>query len=286
MNLIKELADKKLIDPPKFVPDQLIGLMTAGSVSYGISTENSDVDLVGLCMPPLHYIFPSLTGSINGFDQTPVFEEFQQHHIEDGDKLYDVKVYSLIRYFFLATAGNPNIIDTLFTSREHIRYSTPILEKLRENRKLFLSKACYPKFKGYAYAELKNITNLKTGKRREAVETLGYDAKNASHIFRLLGEIEQILNEHDLDLYRQKEECKYIRGGNYTLDQIREKFAAREKILEQAYNNSTLPQEPDRKAIRTLLMDIISTHYNGIVFKVTEKDESEKLRKIRDILES
>lgn len=286
MNLIQTLCDKQLITPPKFVSEQLLGLCIAGSVSYGISTESSDVDLVGICMPPVSYIFPSLSGHINGFDSLPVFEEFQQHHIQDGDKVYDVKVYSLIRYFYLATQGNPNIIDTLFTPREHIRYSTPIFERLRENRKLFLSKACYPKFKGYAYAELKNITNLKTGKRREIVEKLGYDPKNASHIFRLLGEIEQILNTGDLDLYGQKEECKYIRAGNYTLDQIKERFATREKVIEEAFNKSTLPQSPDVSQIRNLLMDIISTHYNNTVFKVSVKDESSKLAKIREILDS
>ncbi len=285
-NLIQDLQAKGLISPPSFLPDNLLCLCIAGSESYGLNTGSSDRDIVGVCMPPKRSLFPSLYGVVQGYNDETPFEQYIQHHILDGDRSYDITVFSLPKYFKLAQAGNPNITDTLFTPRECIIYSTPQYELLRENRHLFLSKLAYPNYKGYAFSELKNINNLKTGKRREAVEKLGYDAKNAGHIFRLLNFIEMILNEHTLDLRRGKEEVKHIRAGELTLAEVKAKFAAREQNLETVYAASTLKDKPDYQAIYSLLMKLIEMHYGKLSEKIQiDSVDSAKLNRIRAILE-
>lgn len=288
MNLIKTLKEKDLITPPSFIEDNLICLCIAGSESYGIATDYSDKDIVGVCFPRKRDLFPNLFGVIQGYNDETPFGEYQQHHILDKDSeiTYDIKIFSIAKYFKLAQEGNPNITDTLFTPRECVIYSTPQYEMLRENRHLFLSKLAYPKYKGYAFSELKNIKNLKTGRRREMVEKLGYDAKNAGHIFRLLNFIEMILNEHTLDLRRGKEEIKYIRSGALTFEQIVDKFASREQNLEDAYSKSNLQDKPDYNKIYNLLMAMIESHYGETISKVeVSAKELLKLDRIRKILE-
>jgi predicted nucleotidyltransferase len=286
-NLIKDLQAKGLISPPDFLPDNLLCLCIAGSESYGVATDLSDKDIVGVCYPRKKDLFPSLYGVVAGYNDTEPFQQYVQHHVQDGDKSYDITVFSLPKYFKLAQEGNPNITDTLFTPRECVIYSTPQYELLRENRHLFLSKLAYPKYKGYAFSELKNINNLKTGKRRELVEKLGYDAKNAGHIFRLLNFIEMILNEHTLDLRRGKEEVKHIRSGALSLEEVKEKFAAREQNLEDVFAKSTLVAKPDYEAIYELLMKLIEMHYGPLSERVQlESKDARKLDLIKQILES
>jgi len=53
--------------------------------------------------------------------------------------------------------NNPNMIASLFTPRECVLHSTPLSERVREKRKLFLHKGAWVKFKGYAYAQLHKI---------------------------------------------------------------------------------------------------------------------------------
>lgn len=285
-NLIKDLESRGLITPPAFIADNLICLMIAGSESYGLNTSSSDRDIVGICYPRIADIFPSAYGVIGGYDNFEPFKEYQQHHIQDGDMEYDIKIYSLTRYFQLAEQGNPNITDTLFTPRNCIIYSTPQYELLREHRNIFLSKLAYPKYKGYAFSELKNIKNLKTGKRREGVEKLGYDAKNAGHIFRLINFIQMILEEEDLDLYRGREEVKNIRAGQYTFDEIVERFAERELSIEKSYVNSKLRDKPRYDLIRHLLLQLIQMHYKEAQTKINTNPEALKIEQIRKILES
>ena len=65
--ILEELRREGLIDVPDFVVDGLVYLTVTGSTSYGISTESSDVDLVGICVPPIDYLFPCLRGDVEGF---------------------------------------------------------------------------------------------------------------------------------------------------------------------------------------------------------------------------
>lgn len=67
MTIIHVLAGEKKVTPPRWLPDNLIYLTMMGSVAYGVSSDTSDMDVYGLCIPPKEDIFPHLQGIIPGF---------------------------------------------------------------------------------------------------------------------------------------------------------------------------------------------------------------------------
>lgn len=167
--LIKELYNKKLISPPSWLIDNTHYLTVMGSVAYGVSEDSSDYDLYGFCIPPKNIVFPcQYAGEIIGFGrQIKRFEQWEQVHVMDSDALggkgreYDFSVYNIVKYFQLLMENNPNILDSIFTSHDCILHSTQIANHLRENRKLFLHKGSWFKFKGYAYSMKTKIMTKK-----------------------------------------------------------------------------------------------------------------------------
>jgi hypothetical protein len=100
--------------------------------------------------------------------------------------------------------------------------------------------------------------------RREDVVTYGYSTKFAYHVIRLALQAEQILAEHDLDIERNSEILKSIRRGEWTLEQIKDWFANKEKALETLYANSTLQHTPDENKIKELLLECLEMHYGSL----------------------
>lgn len=297
-SVIKKLADAKLITPPKFLADNVCYETITGSVAYGVSTDTSDVDVYGYCIPPKDIIFPHLAGHIEGFGRTRnKFDQFQQHHIhcpsEVGkEKDYDVAIYNIVKYFQLCMDCNPNMVDSLFSPRDCILTSTSIHEMVRANRSIFLHKGAWHKYKGYAYSQLHKIRNrdqldtadgkqIVTGKRRAMIEEFGYDVKFAYHVVRLLYEVEQILEERDIDLRRHNEHLKSVRRGDITEFDLRAWAASKESDLERLYASSTIPHRPDQDAIKSLLLNCLEQHYGNLSDAIV--DEGKAVRALREV---
>lgn len=158
---VKKCADRGLITPPKWLPDNTHYEVITGSVAYSVSGDTSDMDVVGFCIPKKECIFPHTNGFISGFGTKPeIFEQYQQHHVIDkecGNQEYDFTIYNIVKYFDLCFENNPNMVDTLFVPQRCVLHCTPIAQLVRDNRKEFLSKLSYKKFRGYAYAQLNKI---------------------------------------------------------------------------------------------------------------------------------
>ena len=256
------------ISPPSWMKDNVMFEGLTGSVSYGVSNDTSDMDIVGFCIPPKEIVFPHLAGQIEGFGTAlPKFENFQQHHIKHNQKEYDITIYSIVKFFQLVMENNPNMVDALFLPRRCVLHSTAIYEHMRDNRKLFLHKGSWHKFRGYAYSQLskiKNKSNATNPKRQESIEKYGYDVKFAYHVVRLLLEVEQIMAEQDLDIQRNSDILKTIRNGEWTLERIEQWFDNKEKSLELLYSKSTIPHSPDEHRIKQLLMECLEMHYGSL----------------------
>uniref|UniRef100_A0A6M3LFB2 Putative nucleotidyltransferase n=1 Tax=viral metagenome TaxID=1070528 RepID=A0A6M3LFB2_9ZZZZ len=257
-----------ITDYPSFLKDNIHYEVMMGSVAYGCSSDTSDMDIYGFCIPPKDILFPHLSGVIYGFDNSyPKFDQYQKHHVidKDANKEYDFSIYNIIKYFRLVTDNNPNMIDSLFVSNWCVLHETKIGQMVREKRKIFLHKGCYWKFKGYAYSQMhKMITKNPEGKRKDIVEKYGFDIKFAMHTVRLLNECEQILSEHNIDLLRSREQLKAIRKGEVPCEEIQRYFYEKESQLEKLYNESTLPYSPDEKLIKQLLIDCLEEHYGSL----------------------
>lgn len=163
---IKKLSDKKLINPPSWLPNAVVLEVISGSIAYGIAEDSSDYDLYAVCIPKKDMVFFHLAGEIPGFGkQKKRFEQYSQHHVFDKDALggrgreYDIQCFNIVKYFQLVMDGNPNCVDTLFVPRECILYSNQIGELIRQRRREFLHKGCYHKFRGYAFGQMSRATN-------------------------------------------------------------------------------------------------------------------------------
>lgn len=161
---VSELEKRGLIKLPSWLSSNIMYETIMGSFAYGVSSETSDMDVYGWAIPRKDMVFPHLAGFVQNFGTQPVpFNQWQEQHVQDKDALggtgreYDFSIYNIVKYFDLCMQGNPNMTDSLFTPQECILHITQVGNMVRENRRLFLHKGSYPKFKGYAYAQLKKI---------------------------------------------------------------------------------------------------------------------------------
>ena len=289
-----ELMEKGLITgAPEFLRSSIQYEVIMGSMAYGVSNDTSDMDVYGFAIPPKEWVFPHLDNKVLGFDDySPRFEQYQEHHIRDLSALggkgreYDVSIYAIAKYFRLLMENNPNIIDSLYVPENCVLHSTAIGDMLRERRQLFLHKGCWAKFKGYSYGQMHKI-RIKNpeGKRKDLVDKYGYDVKFAYHVVRLLNEVEQLLERHEMDLTLHREQLKSIRRGEWTLEAIEQYFTDKEKSLESQYAKTTLPDTPDTDAVRELLLNCLEQHYGTLDGCISRGDSNHQvLRDIRSLL--
>lgn len=300
MSTLYRLSERGLVKPPRWLPANVQYETIMGSVAYGVSSDTSDVDLYSWAIPPKEDIFPHLRGEIPGFGKSMKrFGQFEEHHVRDPDalsgrgRIYDFTVFGIVKFFQLAMENNPNVIDSLFTPVTCVLHCTRVGTLVRENRRLFLHRGSWPKFKGYAYAQLHKLAIKEpVGRRAELVARHGYDTKFAYHVVRLLGEVEQILVEGDIDLQRDNERLKAIRRGEWSQDRLREWAAAKEADLERAYSNSTLPAGPDEAKLKQLLLNCLEEHYGTLEDCTVQPDRAvaalravqAELDRVRDLL--
>lgn len=286
-----QLAKKKnLIYPPKWLPANIHYEVITGSVSYAVSSDTSDMDIVGFAIPPKDDLFPHLRGEIPGFgSQHQRFGVWQEHHVMDGDQEYDFTIYSIVKFFQLAMENNPNMLDILFVPQRCVLYCSKVAQIVRDNRKLFLHKGSYHKMRGYSYAQLHKIgtkANSSNPKRQADIEEFGYSTKFAYHVVRLLLESEQILMEHDLNIEGNAEILKSIRRGEWSEKKLRTWFDEKEKHLEELYIKSTLRHKPEEEKIKELLMQCLEQHYGSLDTAVKREVPVERLiMDLKEVLE-
>lgn len=268
MSKTQELTKQGLVDPPKFVPEHVHYETQVGSVAYGVSQDASDMDVYGFCIPPKELVFPHLAGEIMGFGrQHQRFDQFQKHGVEvpQEGRVYDLTIYSIVRYFSLCMENNPNMLESLFTPERCVITCSPIAKLARERRHLFLHKGAWHKFKGFGYSQIHKMKiKQPEGKRQELVERFGFDVKFAYHAVRLMDEVEQILSEGDLTLDANTEKLLAIRQGQWTQEEVEAYFARKEVELEELYERSALPHQPEEDAIKSLLLDCLEEAYGSL----------------------
>lgn len=286
------LRDTNVCHPPKWLPDNLHYAVITGSVAYGASSDTSDMDVVGFCIPSKSDIFPHLKGEIPGFGvQHQRFDQYQEHHCIDQstDQEYDFTIYSIVKYFQLYMENNPNMVDTLFVPQRCVLFCSKIGQLVRDNRKMFLHKGSYHKFRGYMFAQLhkaKSGSNSSNPKRKENIEKYGYDPKFLYHIVRLGLECEQILVEHDLDLERNREILKSIRRGEWSFERVNEWAQEKEKHLDNLYQTSTLQHKPDEDSIKRILLQCLEEHYGSLKEAITlEVPVDKMIRELKSVIE-
>lgn len=222
-----------------WLKENIILLAYAGSTAYGTTTETSDTDYRGICIPPESYHF--------GLDS------FESYHSPEGAK-FDMVVYSLKKYAQLALQNNPNVLEILFTDPRHFAIHSWLGQQLIDMRHEFLSKLFFQRTNGYArsqyYEMVQNGGKPNHGQgnpeRMAAREKYGYDIKAGSHLIRLVYEGIEVLETGNLTVYRpERELLTDIKRGRYTFDEVMEMYKELDARLLLAYEKSELPETPD-----------------------------------------
>ncbi len=136
-------------------------LTVAGSRAYGIHRPDSDVDVKGVAIPPRRYFlgfaqkFEQCDDSGRLFFALPLLNDVER--AASADTKLEGAIYELRKFMALAAENNPNILDALFCRDEEVRLITPLGEKLRAHRDMFLSARAKHTYSGYATAQLKRI---------------------------------------------------------------------------------------------------------------------------------
>jgi len=101
-------------------------------------------------------------------------------------------------------------------------------------------------------------------KRRELVMRVGYDAKNAAHLIRLLRMGIEFLTEGTLYIERaDAPELPAIKRGEWPLDKVKTEAQRLFQLAQEAYVRSSLPAEPDRDRAEKLCVKMIAG-YHGL----------------------
>lgn len=69
----------------------------------------------------------------------------------------DIQIMDIRKFVKLAIDNNPAVLEILFTDSKHYVRKHPIMDRLIENRHLFLAKSAKYRFSGYALSQLKRI---------------------------------------------------------------------------------------------------------------------------------
>ncbi len=247
---IFDIVDNKLKEVFKDKKYHIICIAVTGSQAYGINTKDSDIDLIGIFLPPEEYIL-----GVEHIEQIIMTKE------KDG---YDGQIFSFSKWYNLMLKQNPNFIEILWNSENmYIYRDSYFWNILVNNRQKFLSKKIKHSLAGYAFAQVQrmkalNIKANQNEKRREEVEKYGYSVKNCSHVFRLLGMALDALVEHEIQVMRPERQFLIaIREGKYTYDEVVKMSNEKFQLIEQAYITSTLRNKIDDKFAKELHLQIL-----------------------------
>lgn len=252
-----------LADSPekKLVINNCIALMQIGSFLYGTNTQDSDKDYIGIFIEPLEYKLGRKRIDFIEFKSNP-----SNSGTRNGKGDLDCTFYSLDKWFGLLQNNNPNQVELLFINSQNLIHSTPLFEKILDNRNIFLSKKCQRSFLGYAYSQIQR-NEVKSGNqsgRKDLIAKFGFDPKLCSHALRLYTETISLLTEGEIrfPLWNNKELLD-IKKGLYSYEKFQERCKYYEPLIDKAYLESKLQYSPQQEEIHKLQVYCYNKYYNN-----------------------
>ena len=238
-------------------------LVIAGSRLYGLETDKSDYDYVGVVLPPQSSLFSlhPFEHAVNDFK--PPFQASELITAKagtgfikidfntDSDKPVNLKVYSLNKFFKMLMNKDVSSFEILFSINTVNKTELGLL--LQSRRRIFLSKnKIYDRFRGYAENEKRVTLGVTTGTLGEArkydLSQYGYSMKNAANCIRLLIEGILLLSKGDTMFPFDTETLallKFFRTGAASVADFNAVYESKIKELEEAYCSSKLPDKID-----------------------------------------
>lgn len=223
-----------------------------GSRAMGMSTEQSDHDIMEVHLEPREYI--------TGLESWNAKHYSTSGNARSTSDDTDTTVYGLHHWATLAAKGNPTVMTPLFVDHGELNQLN-LGDRILMNADLFISKDAGRQYWGYAKGQrdaLLGMRNKKTN-RPELVHSHGYDTKFAYHALRTLMQGRDLMTNGWLDLPIPESRARVlrdIRAGLLSKDQFMELFAVWDQLMEHAMQHSDLPEHADRDSINALLHEI------------------------------
>jgi len=253
---IKEIVEQRLKEVFKDSPFHIIAIAITGSIAYGMNTKDSDIDIMGIFLPPYEYILG--------------VKNVEQVIINKNESGFEGTMFSFSKWYNLMIQQNPNTQELIWTSDNMYVYKDDkYFNWLLENRKELLSKKLKHSYSGYAYGQIQRLKALnekvnQNKKRLEEFEKFGYSLKNASHVFRLLNMCLDGLVEGEIQVLRpERQFLLAIREGKYTYDEISKMSDDKMKLIDEAFVRSNLRNKIDIDFANNLHLKILKD-YLGI----------------------
>jgi uncharacterized protein len=219
-----------------------------GSHAYGTATPDSDRDIRGIFIPDV--------------DEYVSLEEIKD--IRKMTQYADVVMHPIHKFFSLAMKGNPSVLEWLYIPDNCIEYMNIFGEALRDIRHNFISKQIYPRFKGYAHAEfssLQKMTGTTGEKRKKQIQEFGYSPKNAMNCIRLLQQGTELLTKHTVTFPRPNADVLLrIKEGKVGYQTIQHIFENELRLLDEAYEKSSLPEKVDVDKLNKFMIKLVRIH--------------------------
>ena len=239
----------------------LIHAFIGGSTLHGVKLDGTDdLDLYGI------YIENPIDTIWERFEHFVTSTSPQEERNTKDD--VDVTCYSLRKFAHLALAGNPTILQMLFTPAQ---YGEVYWSWVLGHRDKFLAKSHIKKYMGYADSQLKRMMKLKGqgkhGQRPELEQRFGYDTKAAMHVFRLLFEGMQLVSEGWITFPRPEPERSYllsIRKGEHSQDWVIQEANRLFAQCREVGEKSKLPEHPNRRFVGEMVTEIYRDYWGQV----------------------
>ena len=109
-----------------------------GSQAYGTNTPESDQDEGGIFIAPQEWIDGL------GLDYSE----------EVYDDKHDTVWWELGKFMKLLCTSNPTVLEALFIPEDKILFEHPIMTEIKKHKDMFITKACFKPFGGYASSQI------------------------------------------------------------------------------------------------------------------------------------
>src|SRR5690606_34743483 len=140
-----------------------IYLTVYGSQVYGFATPESDWDYRGICIPPID-LFIGLKPKFEQIVDKHTYKYFPVGLLNDDPRVDvkwdegfmftppetvngmvkreppDMQIMDLVKFAKLAADGNPSVLEILFTDPKYHVIKNPIMDRLLQNKELFISQ--------------------------------------------------------------------------------------------------------------------------------------------------
>lgn len=218
-------------------PDNIILEAITGSTAYGLNTENSDIDQMGIFVAPTEKIL-----SLSNIKETYVHNDPDWAYHEVG------------KFIHLAMKGNPTILELLFA--DGYLTLTKMGKMLVDNRHHFLSNVIFKSYGGYAYSQVRKL-NARGGTYGSG-RSNRYE-KHSRHLLRLLQQGEQLITTGTLDVKVDNRD-ELFEFGHKTPHEIVTVFE--ERIQRFNKLESILPDKPNIDELNRMLIKIRKANWS------------------------